>query len=168
MALAAQARPRTLRLGTGTAITGTAHRAGAGWRPRRRINRIAPGRIHLGIATGNTAMRTMGQRPMRIAEYRAYLETLSALLRGETVDYAYNGETRPVRLLMHDETGYMNLKPKIPLYVSGFGRALWAWLASMATALCSPFRRAALRCQRQWRMSAKEQPARAVILAVIS
>lgn len=119
LALAARQTSR-LKLGTGTAITGTrippVHVAAAAT-----LNRIAPGRIHIGIGTGNTAMRTMGQRPMRIAQYREYLSVLAALLRGETVDYAYNGVTRPVRMLMHDETGYMNLDPKIPLYVSGFG-----------------------------------------------
>ena len=34
--------------------------------------------------TGNTAMRTMGQRPMKMADYREYLRVLTALLRGET------------------------------------------------------------------------------------
>jgi len=119
LALAARQTSR-IRLGTGTSITGTrippVHAAAAAT-----LNRIAPGRIHIGIGTGNTAMRTMGQRPMRIAQYAAYLKTLSALLRGETVEYEMNGVTRPIAMLMHDETGYMNLKPKIPLYVSGFG-----------------------------------------------
>jgi 5,10-methylenetetrahydromethanopterin reductase len=119
LALAAR-QTTTLKLGTGTSITGTrippVHVAAAAT-----LNRIAPGRIHIGIGTGNTAMRTMGQRPMKIPEYREYLSVLAALLRGETVDYAYNGVTRPISMLMHDETGYMNLKPKIPLYASGFG-----------------------------------------------
>ena len=84
------------------------------------LNRLAPGRIFLGIGTGNTALRSMGQRPMRIAEFGEYLRVLSALLRGETVDYAHNGVSRPISLLMH-EFAYMNLEPKIPLYVSGFG-----------------------------------------------
>ncbi|MCA8927336.1 MAG: LLM class flavin-dependent oxidoreductase [Alphaproteobacteria bacterium] len=119
LALAARQTSR-LQLGTGTAITGTriapVHAAAAAT-----LNRIAPGRIHIGIGTGNTAMRTMGQRPMRIAAYREYLRALSGLLRGETLDYTHNGVTKPVKLLMHDETGFMNLEPKIPLYVSGFG-----------------------------------------------
>ena len=63
----------------------------------------------------------MGQRPMRIAEFAEYLRVLAALLRGDTVDYAFNGAAKPIRMLMHDETGYMNLQPRIPLYVSGFG-----------------------------------------------
>jgi alkanesulfonate monooxygenase SsuD/methylene tetrahydromethanopterin reductase-like flavin-dependent oxidoreductase (luciferase family) len=118
LALAA-AQTRRLRLGPGTAICGTrippVHAAAMAT-----LNRLAPGRVHLGIGTGNTAMRTMGQRPMRIADYAEYLRVLSALLRGEAVDYTYNGVTRPIRILMHDKE-YMNLEPKIPLYVSGFG-----------------------------------------------
>src|SRR3989337_649349 len=43
-----------------------------------------------------------------------------ALLRGEVVDYTFNGVPRPIRMLMH-ESKYMNLEPSIPLYVSGFG-----------------------------------------------
>lgn len=118
LALAAR-QTRRLRLGPGTAICGTrippVHVAAMAT-----LNRMAPGRVFLGIGTGNTAMRTMGQRPMRIAEYAEYLRVLAALLRGETVDYTFNGRTRPIRMLMH-EREYMNLEPQIPLYVSGFG-----------------------------------------------
>ena len=118
LALAARQTTR-LRLGPGTAICGTrlpaVHAAAVAT-----LNRLAPGRVHLGIGTGNTAMRTMGQRPMRIADYAEYLRVLSALLRGETVDYTFNGITRPIRILMHDDK-YMSLEPRIPLYVSGFG-----------------------------------------------
>ena len=118
MALAAK-QTRTLRLGTGTSIAGTrippVHVAAMA-----SLNRIAPGRVHIGIATGNTATRTMGQPPMRIKEYAEYLRVLSALLRGEVVDYAYEGRTKPIKMLMHEHK-YMNLEPRIPLYVSGFG-----------------------------------------------
>ncbi|HEX3177264.1 MAG TPA: LLM class flavin-dependent oxidoreductase [Methylomirabilota bacterium] len=118
LALAARETSR-LRLGPGVAICGTrippVHVAAMAT-----LNRLAPGRVHLGIGTGNTAMRTMGQRPMRLAEYDEYLRVLAALLRGEVVDYSFNGVTRPVKMLMHDKE-YMNLEPRIPLYVSGFG-----------------------------------------------
>ncbi len=118
--LALVARHTTrLRIGPGTAICGTrippVHVAAMAT-----LNRLAPGRVRLGVGTGNTAMRTMGQKPMRIREYGEYLRVLSALLHGETVDYTYNGVTRPVKMLMHENI-YMNLEPKIPLYVSGFG-----------------------------------------------
>ena len=118
LALAARQTTR-LRLGPGTAICGTrippVHVAAIAT-----LNRLAPGRVHMAIGTGNTAMRTMGQRPMRIAEYDEYLRVLSGLLRGDVVDYAFNGVTRPITMLMH-EREYMNLQPRIPLYVSGFG-----------------------------------------------
>ncbi len=118
LALAAE-RTRRLRLGPGTAICGTrlpSVQAAA----VATLNRLAPGRIHLGIGTGNTAMRSMGQKPMRIKDYAEYLRVLRALLRGEAVDYTYHGITRPIKMLMHEHK-YMNLEPKIPLYVSGFG-----------------------------------------------
>jgi alkanesulfonate monooxygenase SsuD/methylene tetrahydromethanopterin reductase-like flavin-dependent oxidoreductase (luciferase family) len=118
LALAARQTTR-LRLGPGTAICGTrippVHVAAVAT-----LNRLAPGRIHLAVGTGNTAMRTMGQRPMPIADYDEYLRVLRALLRGEVVDYTFAGTTRPVRMLMH-EREYMNLEPPIPLYVSCFG-----------------------------------------------
>src|SRR3989442_6220512 len=111
LALAAR-QTRRIRLGPGTAICGTrippVHVAAMAT-----LNRLAPGRVHLGIGTGNTGMRTMGQRPMRIAEYDEYLRVLAALLRGETVD---GGLPLP-----RPRPSHLGLEPKIPLYVSGFG-----------------------------------------------
>src|SRR5499426_520018 len=100
LALAARQTSR-LRLGPGTAICGTRIppvQAAA----IATLNRLAPGRVHLGIGTGNTAMRSMGQRPMRIAEHDEYLRVLAALLRGETVDYRYGDRVRPVRMLTNN------------------------------------------------------------------
>ncbi len=118
LALAARQTSR-IRLGPGTAICGTripaVHAAAMAT-----LNRMAPGRVFLGIGTGNTAMRTMGQRPMTMRAFGEYLRVLSGLLRGEVVDYTFNGVTKPIRMLMH-EFQYMNLEPRIPLYVSGFG-----------------------------------------------
>jgi 5,10-methylenetetrahydromethanopterin reductase len=118
LALAAQQTER-LRIGPGTAICGT-RIPPVQVAAMATLNRMAPGRVFLGIGTGNTAMRTMGQRPMKIAEFDEYLRVLSALLRGEIVDYSFNGVSRPIKMLMHEHK-YMNLQPKIPLYVSGFG-----------------------------------------------
>jgi alkanesulfonate monooxygenase SsuD/methylene tetrahydromethanopterin reductase-like flavin-dependent oxidoreductase (luciferase family) len=118
LALAAQHTTR-LRLGPGTAICGT-RLPPVQVAAVATLNRLAPGRIHLGIGTGNTAMRAMGQKPMRIKDYAEYLRVLRALLHGETVNYTYNGVTRPIKILMHEDR-YMNLEPRIPLYVSGFG-----------------------------------------------
>lgn len=118
LALAARQTSR-IHLGPGTAICGT-RIPPVQVAAMATLNRLAPGRVFMGIGTGNTAMRTMGQKPMKIAEFSEYLRVLAALLRGETVDYTFNGVTKPIRMLMH-ETDYMNLQPHIPLYVSGFG-----------------------------------------------
>ena len=116
LALAARQTSR-LRLGPGTAICGTrippVHVAAMAT-----LNRLAPGRLFMGIGTGNTAMRSMGQKPMRIAAFDDYLRVLAALLRGEVIDYSFNGWTRPVTMLLGERGA---LEPKIPLYVSGFG-----------------------------------------------
>jgi len=159
LALAARQTTR-LRLGPGTAICGT-RIPPVQVAAVATLNRLAPGRVHLAVGTGNTAMRTMGQRPLRIAEYDDYLRVLSALLRGEVVDYTFNGVTRPITMLMH-EREYMNLEPPIPLYVSGFGGAApWSWPASTATASSSPSRRAGCRWPRPWptRVAARRRPA---------
>ncbi len=60
----------------------------------------------------------MGQQPMRIAAFDDYLRVLAALLRGEVVDYAFGGTTKPITMLLGEHGALM---PKIPLYVSGFG-----------------------------------------------
>ena len=92
LALAARQTSR-LRIGPGTAICGT-RIPPVQVAAMATLNRIAPGRVFLGIGTGNTALRSMGQRPMRIAEFAEYLCVLSALLRGEAVDYLASGRSR--------------------------------------------------------------------------
>ncbi|HSE06991.1 MAG TPA: LLM class flavin-dependent oxidoreductase [Methylomirabilota bacterium] len=118
LALAARQTSR-LRLGPGVAICGTrippVHVAAMAT-----VNRLAPGRVFLGIGTGNTALRSMGQPPMRIADYAEYLRVLRGLLRGEVVDYAYEGARQPIKMLIREKK-YMSLEPRIPLYVSAFG-----------------------------------------------
>ena len=118
LALAARQTSR-LRLGPGVAICGTrippVHVAAMAT-----LNRLAPGRVHLGIGTGNTALRSMGQPPMRIADYGEYLRVLRGLLQGDVVDYAYEGARYPIKMLIREKK-YMSLEPRIPLYVSAFG-----------------------------------------------
>lgn len=113
LALAARQTSR-LRIGPGTAICGT-RIPPVQVAAMATLNRMAPGRVFLGIGTGNTAMRTMGQRPMKMAAFEEYLRVLSALLDGQVVDYAFEGRPHPVKMLMH-ETRYMNLLPRVPLY----------------------------------------------------
>ena len=93
MALAAQAT-RRIKIGTGVAIPGTriapvtAHSIAT-------INQIAPGRVFLGIGTGHTAMRVMGQDPMPARQFREYLRVVRSLLDGKAVDYTYRTTELP-------------------------------------------------------------------------
>lgn len=118
LALAAHNTSR-IKLGTGVAIPGvrlapvTAHSIAS-------INRIAPGRVFLGIGTGHTAMRVMGFDPMKIRDFREYLRVVRTLLKGEEVDFTLNGVTRTTRFL-HLDRGFINIKDQIPIYVAANG-----------------------------------------------
>jgi alkanesulfonate monooxygenase SsuD/methylene tetrahydromethanopterin reductase-like flavin-dependent oxidoreductase (luciferase family) len=118
MAQAAQATKR-IKIGTGVSIPGTriapvtAHSIAT-------INQIAPGRVFLGIGTGHTAMRVMGQEPMRLKDFREYLRVVRALLNGEAVEYTYAGRTREIQFL-HRDRHYINLEQPIPIYIAANG-----------------------------------------------
>jgi alkanesulfonate monooxygenase SsuD/methylene tetrahydromethanopterin reductase-like flavin-dependent oxidoreductase (luciferase family) len=118
LALAAHNTSR-IKLGTGVAIPGvrlapvTAHSIAS-------INRIAPGRVFLGIGTGHTAMRVMGFDPMKIRDFREYLRVIKTLLTGEEVDFTLNGVTRTTRFL-HLDRGFINITDPIPIYVAANG-----------------------------------------------
>lgn len=55
------------------------------------LSEMAPGRVALGIATGDSAAWGVGLKPAKIAELRAYIVALQSLLREETA--AWNGHT---------------------------------------------------------------------------
>ena len=109
----------TIRIGTGVAIAGTrlapvtAHSIAS-------INRLAPGRVFLGIGTGHTAMRVMGFDPVKPKAFREYLRVVRGLLQGEEVEYTLNGETRPIQFL-HQQLGFVNVADKIPMYIAANG-----------------------------------------------
>ncbi len=109
----------TINIGNGVSIAGTriapvtAHSIGS-------INQLAPGRTFLGLGTGHTAMRVMGQDPMPVSEFREYLRVVRALLNGEAVDYTYRGNTREIEFL-HRDRNFVNLDNRIPIYVAGNG-----------------------------------------------
>ncbi len=118
LALAA-VNTKKIQIGTGVAIPGTriapvtAHSIGS-------INQLAPGRTFLGIGTGHTAMRVMGQDPMPVKEFREYLRVVRALLDGKAVDYTYRGQTREIQFI-HRDRHYLNLDNHIPIYVAANG-----------------------------------------------
>jgi len=112
-------RTSRIQIGTGVAVSGTRPAAVAA-ASIATINAIAPGRTFLGVGSGNTAMRIMGQPPHRIAEFDRYLETLRPLLRGEEGVLATASGDVPLCHQMPD-MGFVRFDPEIPLYVSGFG-----------------------------------------------
>lgn len=118
MALCAQ-RTQRMTFGTGIAVAPsriapvTAHSIAT-------LNRLFPGRVALGIGTGNTGRRTMGLSPMRLGAFREYLAVLRGLLRGETVEYREGDLVRPIRF-MHPERGVIDLDGPIPILVAAFG-----------------------------------------------
>ena len=118
LALAAEHTSR-IRLGTGVAIAGTrlapvtAHSIAT-------INRIAPGRIFLGIGTGHTAMRVMGLDPVKPRFFNDYLRVVRGLLHGEEVEFTHEGETRSIRFL-HEDLGFIDTEHPVPIYVAANG-----------------------------------------------
>ncbi len=122
MALAAQNTSK-ISIGTGVAITGT-RIAPTTAAAIASINAIAPGRTFLGIGTGHTAMRVMGQDPIPIKEFRDYLRVVRAMLHGEEVDFTYRGKTTAIAWQNHG-TGFRNVEDRVPIYVAANGpRAL--------------------------------------------
>ena len=122
LALAARATSR-IQIGTGVSIPSTriapvtAHSIAS-------INRLAPGRVFLGLGTGHTAMRVMGMPPIKIAAFREYLRVVRALLRGDEVDFTLDGVTRPIRFL-HRDQHFIDIDAPIPIYIAANGpRAL--------------------------------------------
>ena len=120
LALAA-ANTSRIRLGTGVSVAGTrlapvtAHSIAT-------INRLAPGRVFLGLGTGHTAMRVMGKDPVRARAFREYLRVLRALLHGEEVEYALDeDDTRTQIRFLHADRGFIDVEHPVPVYVAADG-----------------------------------------------
>jgi alkanesulfonate monooxygenase SsuD/methylene tetrahydromethanopterin reductase-like flavin-dependent oxidoreductase (luciferase family) len=118
LALAA-ANTSRIRLGTGVAVA-PVRLAPVAAHSIATINQLAPGRVFLGIGTGHTAMRVMGQDPMKAGAFREYLRVLRALLHGEEVGYELDGERRDIRFL-HADRGFIDVAHPVPIYVAADG-----------------------------------------------
>ncbi len=84
------------------------------------LNALAPGRIDFGISTGFTARRTMGLGPVKLAAMEDYIRIVQGLLRGDTVEWEFEGKRRKIRFLDPD-IGAVNITDPIPLHISAFG-----------------------------------------------
>lgn len=118
MALAAKATKR-IRIGSGVLV------------PSNRIapvtatclatlNKLAPGRIDLGIGTGFTARRTMGQGAVPLKDMFEQIRVVQALLRNERVDWQAEGATHTIGYL-NPEIGMINLEDPVRVHVSAMG-----------------------------------------------
>ncbi|MGR8948963.1 MAG: LLM class flavin-dependent oxidoreductase [Gammaproteobacteria bacterium] len=136
MALAA-ANTSKIRIGTGVAIPGT-RIAPTSAAAISSINAIAPGRIFWGVGTGHTAMRIMGQDPMKIKEFREYLRVMRALLDGEEVEYTYRDNTKAIVWGDHG-TGFRNIEDRIPIYVAANAPMALRTAGNMADGLIAVF-----------------------------
>ena len=112
-------RTSTIRLGAGVAVPAL-RMAPVTANAIATVNALAPGRTFLGVGTGNTALRAMGQLPMTVADFREHIRVIKALLAAETVDYTANGITEAIAF-QSLELGYIDLDHPIPLHVGGFG-----------------------------------------------
>jgi 5,10-methylenetetrahydromethanopterin reductase len=84
------------------------------------INAIAPGRTILGIGTGNTARRTLGMPAARLEVLREHVRVCRDLLEGKTTAYQ-EGERRRMITFLNPKSGAINIKKKVPIYVSASG-----------------------------------------------
>jgi 5,10-methylenetetrahydromethanopterin reductase len=116
---AAAMRTSTIRLGTGVLIPSNriAPVAASGLAS---LNALAPDRIDFGISTGFTARRTMGLRPVKLADMEEYIRVVRGLLAGETLEWTFEGRRRKIRFL-NPEVGAFNITDPIPLHISALG-----------------------------------------------
>jgi len=136
------------------------------------LNALAPGRIDFGISTGFTARRTMGLRPVKLADMEEYVRVVRGLLAGQTLEWTFEGKRRKIRFL-NPEVGAVNIKDPIPVHVSALGpraRRLTAKLGAgwiHATANVGHARAAIADMQVAWRDAGRD-PARLPATAAIA
>lgn len=112
-------RTSSIRIGSGVAVPAL-RMAPVTANAIATINRIAPGRTFLGVGTGNTALRAMGQVPMRLVDFAEHVRVIAGLLRGETVEYTANDITHPIQFQSLD-LEHIDLDHPIPIHIGGFG-----------------------------------------------
>ena len=84
------------------------------------LNVLAPGRVIMGIGTGNTSRRTLGMPAAKLADLRSHVEVCRGLLDGETVPYQEGERLRMIRFLNPD-SDMINVQEPVPIYVAASG-----------------------------------------------
>jgi alkanesulfonate monooxygenase SsuD/methylene tetrahydromethanopterin reductase-like flavin-dependent oxidoreductase (luciferase family) len=108
---------KRVKLGAGVAVVGT-RIAPVTANSIATLNQLAPGRVILGIGTGNSAWRAMGMPPRSLRELREHVRVVRRLVQGEEVDYQY-GEARRTIRFFHQGQGFMNTRDAVPIHVAG-------------------------------------------------
>lgn len=88
------------------------------------IDELSGGRAMLGIGSGDSAIRNLGEKAAKLAELRAYIETLQALLRGEAVDW-------------HGKRIHTSwISRPVPIYISAEGPKTLELAGAVADGVC--------------------------------
>ncbi|WP_052213538.1 LLM class flavin-dependent oxidoreductase [Belnapia sp. F-4-1] len=128
---AAAVKTSRIRLGTGVLIPSN-RIAPVTANAFASLNKLAPGRVDMGLGTGFTGRRAMGLGAMKLKEFEEYLRVMLALLAEETVEAEVEGERRKIRLLNPD-LGLIDTRTPMRLHLAAAGpraRALTARLGA--------------------------------------
>ena len=128
---AAAVKTSRIRLGTGVLIPSN-RSAAVSANAFASLNKLAPGRIDMGLGTGFTGRRAMGLGAMTLKEFSEYVRVMMALLREETVETEIEGQRRKIRLLNPD-LGLIDTRSPLRLHLAAAGpraRALAARLGA--------------------------------------
>jgi len=99
------------------------------------LNALAPGRVICGIGTGNTARRTLGMLPTKMAELEEFTASMQALTAGEQTAYREGERTRTIRFLHVGP--YVNTTDPIEYVVAAFGQKAAAIAGRRGTGVIS-------------------------------
>ncbi len=122
------------------------------------LNVLAPGRVEFGISTGFTGRRTMGLKRVKQADMQEYIRVAQGLLRGETIEWEFEGKRRKIRFLT-PEIGAINITDAIPLYISATGPRARGLVAELGAGWICPLGRARSAFEALADMKAKWQAA---------
>ena len=89
------------------------------------INKLAPGRVIVGIGTGYTGRNTMGLPALKMNEFTTYVSQLKDLLAGNDVLFKEGDRDRWIRLIHSKENSgrddFFNIEDPIPVMVAANG-----------------------------------------------
>ena len=89
------------------------------------INKLAPGRVIVGIGTGYTGRNTMGLPALKMKEFTTYVSQLKDLLAGNDVLFKEGNRDRWIRLIHSKENSgrddFFNIEDPIPVMVAANG-----------------------------------------------